>query len=70
MARAAQLGMRPGKCGIMKGRSYLTNLISFYDKMTCQWMRESLWVYLFQPRFFYASMILQAYLEKLLSELV
>ena len=54
----------------MKGRSYLTNLISFYDKMTCQWMRESLWVYLFQPRFFYESMILQAYLEKLLSELV
>ncbi|GAB0183500.1 mitochondrial enolase superfamily member 1 [Grus japonensis] len=27
--------IRPSQHGFMKGRSYLTNLISFYDKMTC-----------------------------------
>ncbi|GAB0203099.1 mitochondrial enolase superfamily member 1 [Grus japonensis] len=27
--------IRPSQHGFMKGRSWLTNLISFYDKMTC-----------------------------------
>ena len=27
-------GIRPSQHGFIKGRSYLTNLISFYDKMT------------------------------------
>ena len=27
--------IRPSQHGFMKGRSCLTNLISFYDKMTC-----------------------------------
>ena len=28
-------GMRPSQHGFMKGRSCLTNLISFYDQVTC-----------------------------------
>ena len=28
-------GIRPSQHGFMKGRSYLTNLISFYDRATC-----------------------------------
>ena len=28
-------GIRPRQCGFMKGRSCLTNLISFYDQVTC-----------------------------------
>ena len=28
-------GIRPSQQGFMKGRSYLTTLISFYDKVTC-----------------------------------
>ena len=28
-------GIRPRHCGFMKGRSYLTNLISFFDQVTC-----------------------------------
>jgi len=28
-------GIRPSQHGFMKGRSCLTNLISFYDHMTC-----------------------------------
>ena len=28
-------GVRPSQHGVMKGRSCLTNLISFYDKVTC-----------------------------------
>jgi len=33
-------GIGPSQHGFMKGRSCLTNLISFYD----QWMRERLWM--------------------------
>ncbi|GAB0207405.1 hypothetical protein GRJ2_003206100 [Grus japonensis] len=36
-------GIRPSQLGFMKGRSCLTNLISFYDQVT-QWMRERLWM--------------------------
>jgi len=28
-------GIRPSQHGFMKGRSYLTNLISFYDQVSC-----------------------------------
>ncbi|KAK4822666.1 hypothetical protein QYF61_019033 [Mycteria americana] len=31
----ANQGIRPSQCGFMKGKSCLTNLISFYDQMTC-----------------------------------
>jgi len=37
-------GIRPTQHGFMKGRSSLTNLISFYDQVTHQQMRESLWI--------------------------
>ena len=35
-------GIRPSQYGFMKGRSCLTNLISFYDQVTIQWVKESL----------------------------
>ena len=31
----ANQGIRPSQHGFMNGRSCLTNLISFYDKVTC-----------------------------------
>ena len=37
-------GIRPSQHGFMKGRSCLTNLISFYDWATHYWMRERLWM--------------------------
>ncbi|KAK4824953.1 hypothetical protein QYF61_021641 [Mycteria americana] len=36
--------IRPSQHGFMKGRSCLTNLISFYDKVTRLVMRERLWM--------------------------
>jgi len=35
-------GIRPSQHGQMKGRSCLPNLISFYDSVTCWWMRKRL----------------------------
>ncbi|KAJ7409604.1 hypothetical protein BTVI_56065 [Pitangus sulphuratus] len=35
-------GIRPGQCGIVKGRSCLTNLISFYDKVDEGWKKQQL----------------------------
>jgi len=37
-------GIRPSQHEFMKGRSRLTNLISFYDQVTCLRMRERLWM--------------------------
>jgi len=37
-------GIRTSQQGFMKGRSCLTSLISFYDQVTHQWMRERLWL--------------------------
>ena len=37
-------GIRPSQHEFMKGRSCSTNLISFYDQLTCQWMRQRLWI--------------------------
>ena len=35
-------GIRPSQHGFTKGRSCLTNLISFYDLMICLWIKERL----------------------------
>jgi len=36
--------IRPSQHGFKEGRSCLTNLISFYDKVTCSADEERLWM--------------------------